>query len=112
MYNGKAFKSYRGMGSSSAMAMGSSDRYFLENSKKLVAEGVEGRVPYRGPVGDVIYQLIGGLRAAMGYCGVKTIQELREKSKFVKITSAGLEENHPHNISITKEEDNYSGSKC
>ena len=112
IYNGKAFKAYRGMGSSAAMAVGSSDRYFQENSKKLVAEGVEGRVPYRGAVGDVVYQLIGGLRAAMGYCGVKTIQELREKGQFVKITSAGLTESHPHDIVITKEENNYSGNKC
>jgi IMP dehydrogenase len=111
IYNGRAFKTYRGMGSSSAMAVGSSDRYFQENSKKLVAEGVEGRVPYRGDVGDVVYQLIGGLRAAMGYCGVKTIQELRAKGQFVKITSAGLIESHPHDIFITKEEDNYSGNK-
>jgi IMP dehydrogenase len=112
IFNGRAFKTYRGMGSSSAMAAGSSDRYFQENSKKLVAEGVEGRVPYRGAVGDVVYQLIGGLRAAMGYCGVKTIQELREKGQFVKITSAGLTESHPHDIFITKEENNYSGNKC
>jgi IMP dehydrogenase len=112
IYNGRAFKTYRGMGSSSAMAAGSSDRYFQENSKKLVAEGVEGRVPYRGAVSDVVYQLIGGLRAAMGYCGVKTIQELREKGQFVKITPAGLTESHPHDIFITKEENNYSGNKC
>ncbi|MDR0977723.1 MAG: IMP dehydrogenase [Endomicrobium sp.] len=111
IYNGRAFKTYRGMGSSSAMAAGSSDRYFQENSKKLVAEGVEGRVPYRGDIADVVYQLIGGLRAAMGYCGVKTIQELMENGRFVKITSAGLIESHPHDILITKEEDNYSGSK-
>jgi IMP dehydrogenase len=112
IYNGRSFKTYRGMGSSSAMAVGSYDRYFQESSKKLVAEGVEGRVPYRGDVGDIVYQLIGGLRAAMGYCGVKTIQELREKGQFVKITSAGLIESHPHDIFITKEEDNYSGSRC
>jgi IMP dehydrogenase len=112
IYNGRAFKTYRGMGSSSAMAAGSSDRYFQENSKKLVAEGVEGRVPYRGAVSDVVYQLIGGLRASMGYCGVKTIQELREKGQFVKITSAGFTESHPHDIFITKEENNYSGNKC
>jgi IMP dehydrogenase len=113
IYNGRAFKTYRGMGSSSAMASGgSSDRYFQENSKKLVAEGVEGRVPYRGAVSNVVYQLIGGLRAAMGYCGVKTIQELREKGQFVKITSVGLTESHPHDIFITKEENNYSGNKC
>jgi IMP dehydrogenase len=108
IYNGRAFKYYRGMGSSAAMQSGSSDRYFQENSKKLVAEGVEGRVPYRGEVGDVVYQLIGGLRAAMGYCGVKTIKELIENGKFVKITSAGLAESHPHDIFITKEESNYS----
>jgi IMP dehydrogenase len=112
IYNGRVFKTYRGMGSSSAMAAGSSDRYFQENSKKLVAEGVEGRVPYRGTLSDVVYQLIGGLRAAMGYCGVKTIQELREKGQFVRITAAGLTESHPHNIFITKEESNYSGGKC
>jgi IMP dehydrogenase len=112
IYNGRAFKTYRGMGSSSAMAAGSSDRYFQENSKKLVAEGVEGRVPYRDTLSDVVYQLIGGLRAAMGYCGVKTIQELREKGQFVRITAAGLTESHPHDIFITKEESNYSGGKC
>jgi IMP dehydrogenase len=108
IYNGRAFKLYRGMGSSSAMAAGSSDRYFQENSKKLVPEGVEGRVPYRGTLSEVVYQLVGGLKAAMGYCGVKTIKDLREKSKFVKITNAGLKESHPHDIFITKEESNYS----
>ncbi|AKL98577.1 IMP dehydrogenase [Endomicrobium proavitum] len=113
IYNGRAFKYYRGMGSSSAMAAGSSDRYFQDNSKKLVAEGVEGRVPYKGAVSDVVYQLIGGLRAAMGYCGAKTIKDMREKVKFVKITSAGLTESHPHDIFITKEESNYSaGNGC
>ncbi|MDR3113624.1 MAG: IMP dehydrogenase [Endomicrobium sp.] len=112
IFNGRPFKYYRGMGSSSAMAAGSSDRYFQENAKKLVAEGVEGRVPYRGRVGDVVYQLIGGLRAAMGYCGVKTIDELRQKGEFVKITSAGLAESHPHDIFITKEENNYSTNSC
>ena len=112
IFNGRAFKTYRGMGSSSAMTAGSSDRYFQDNAKKLVAEGVEGRVPYRGEVGDVVYQLLGGLRAAMGYCGVSTIQELKEKGKFIKITSAGLVESHPHDIFITKEESNYSGGKC
>jgi IMP dehydrogenase len=111
IYNGRAFKSYRGMGSSSAMTVGSSDRYFQENTKKLVAEGVEGRIPYRGSVSDVVYQLIGGLRAAMGYCGVTNIQELKEKGQFVKITSAGLVESHPHDIFITKEENNYSSNK-
>jgi IMP dehydrogenase len=112
IYNGRAFKVYRGMGSSSAMMSGSNERYFQENTKKLVAEGVEGRVPYRGSISDVVYQLIGGLRAAMGYCGVTNVQELKEKSQFVKITSAGLIESHPHDIFITKEESNYSGGKC
>ncbi|MCA6070915.1 MAG: IMP dehydrogenase [Endomicrobium sp.] len=111
IFNGRAFKTYRGMGSSSAMAAGSSDRYFQDNAKKLVAEGVEGRVPYRGEVGDIVYQLLGGLRAAMGYCGVSSIQELKEKGKFIKITSAGLVESHPHGVFITKEESNYSGGK-
>jgi IMP dehydrogenase len=111
IFNGRAFKTYRGMGSSSAMTAGSSDRYFQDDTKKLVAEGVEGRVPYRGAVGDVVYQLIGGLRAAMGYCGVKTIRELKEKGQFIKVTSAGLAESHPHDIFITKEESNYSGGK-
>ncbi|MDR3275431.1 MAG: IMP dehydrogenase [Endomicrobium sp.] len=108
IYNGRAFKTYRGMGSSSAMAAGSSDRYFQTDTKKLVAEGVEGRVPFRGAVSNVIYQLIGGLRAAMGYCGVQTVQDLQEKGQFIKITSAGLAESHPHDIFITKEESNYS----
>ncbi|MCL2484681.1 MAG: IMP dehydrogenase [Endomicrobia bacterium] len=112
IYNGRAFKCYRGMGSSSAMTAGSSDRYFQDNTKKLVAEGVEGRVPYRGAVSDVVYQLLGGLRAAMGYCGVKTINELKEKGQFVKVTAAGLAESHPHDIIITKEESNYSGNGC
>ncbi len=108
IFNGRAFKTYRGMGSSSAMKAGSSDRYFQENAKKLVPEGVEGRVPFRGPLADVVYQLIGGLRAAMGYCGVKSVRELAEKSRFVRITHAGLIESHPHDIFITKEESNYS----
>ncbi|MDR3049625.1 MAG: IMP dehydrogenase [Elusimicrobiota bacterium] len=108
IYNGRAFKQYRGMGSTDAMAAGSSDRYFQESTKKLVAEGVEGRVPFRGAVSDVIYQLMGGLRSAMGYCGTKTIQELKDKSQFVKMTAAGLTESHPHDIFITKEESNYS----
>jgi IMP dehydrogenase len=109
IYNGRAFKLYRGMGSSSAMAAGSSDRYFQENSKKLVPEGVEGRVPYKGSLSEVVYQLVGGLKASMGYCGVKTVKDLRENGKFVKITNAGLRESHPHDILITKEESNYSG---
>ncbi|MBR4592396.1 MAG: IMP dehydrogenase [Elusimicrobiaceae bacterium] len=108
LFNGRAFKAYRGMGSSAAMKAGSSDRYFQQNAKKLVPEGVEGRVPFRGALGDVVYQLLGGLRAAMGYCGVRTIAELAEKSQFVRITHAGLIESHPHDITITKEESNYS----
>ncbi|MDR1928851.1 MAG: IMP dehydrogenase [Endomicrobium sp.] len=108
IFSGRTFKTYRGMGSSSAMAKGSSDRYFQKKTQKLVAEGVEGRVPYRGITSDVVYQLMGGLKSAMGYCGVKTIKELIKKGQFVKITNAGLIESHPHNIFITKEEDNYS----
>lgn len=108
IYNGRAFKAYRGMGSSAAMKAGSSDRYFQENAKKLVPEGVEGRVPHRGALADVVYQLVGGLKAAMGYCGVKTLAELTEKGRFIKISNAGLVESHPHDIFITKEESNYS----
>lgn len=108
IYNGRAFKAYRGMGSSAAMKAGSSDRYFQDNSKKLVPEGVEGRVPFRGPLADVVYQLIGGLRAAMGYCGAKDLQTFAQNSRFVRITHAGLIESHPHDIFITKEESNYS----
>ena len=112
IYNGRAFKTYRGMGSSAAMKAGSSDRYFQDNSKKLVPEGVEGRVPFRGPLADVVYQLIGGLRAAMGYCGAKDLQtfaqNFAQNSQFVRITHAGLIESHPHDILITKEETNYS----
>lgn len=107
-YQGRRFKVYRGMGSLGAMANGSKDRYFQEDNKKLVPEGVEGRIPYRGPVSDTIYQLMGGLKAGMGYCGCRTIEELQEKGQFVKITGAGLRESHPHDISITKEAPNYS----
>jgi len=110
LFEGRSFKSYRGMGSISAMDKGSKDRYFQdveEDITKLVPEGVEGRVPYKGPLADTIYQLIGGLRAAMGYCGTKNIHELRDKSKFIKITSAGLKESHPHDVIITKESPNY-----
>lgn len=108
LYNGRRFKVYRGMGSLGAMADGSKDRYFQENSKKLVPEGIEGRVPYKGPLSDVIYQLAGGLRAGMGYCGAATIKELKEKGQFIKITNAGLIESHPHDVYITKEAPNYS----
>jgi len=108
IYQGRSFKVYRGMGSLGAMAVGSSDRYFQENSKKLVPEGVEGRVPYKGLLADTIYQMVGGLRAGMGYCGAPTIDALRKDSEFIKITGAGLAESHPHDISITKEAPNYS----
>ncbi len=108
IYQGRRFKVYRGMGSISAMEAGSKDRYFQQGSKKLVPEGVEGRVPYKGSVSDTIFQLLGGLRSGMGYCGTKTIPELKEKGKFVRITGAGLKESHPHDIYITKEAPNYS----
>lgn len=108
VYQGRQFKVYRGMGSLAAMAKGSKDRYFQENSKKLVPEGVEGRVPYKGTVSDTIYQMIGGIRSGMGYCGTPTIDDLRTKAKFIKITSAALKESHPHDIYITKEAPNYS----
>ncbi len=110
IYQGRRFKVYRGMGSLGAMACGSKDRYFQGNSdnKKLVPEGVEGRVPYKGQVSDTIFQLIGGIRSGMGYCGCATIPELHEKAQFVKITGAGLKESHPHDIYITKEAPNYS----
>lgn len=106
IYQGRSFKVYRGMGSLGAMEKGSKDRYFQVDAKKLVPEGVEGRVPFKGSLADTVYQLIGGLRAGMGYCGAKDIQEL-QKAKFVKITTAGLRESHPHEISITKESPNY-----
>ncbi|MBQ5592351.1 MAG: IMP dehydrogenase [Clostridia bacterium] len=111
IYQGRSFKVYRGMGSLGAMANGSKDRYFQEDNKKLVPEGVEGRVPYKGPVADTIYQMLGGLRAGMGYCGCHNIEELKTKTKFVRITNAGLIESHPHDVFITKEAPNYSGSK-
>lgn len=108
LYQGRKYKAFRGMGSIAAMEQGSKDRYFQENIKKLVPEGVEGRVPYKGMVGDTIYQLVGGLRAGMGYCGCHNIDELRENGMFMQITSAGLRESHPHDIHITKESPNYS----
>ena len=110
IYQGRSFKSYRGMGSIAAMEKGSKDRYFQENNKKLVPEGVEGRVPYKGPIKDTIYQLMGGLRSGMGYCGTPDIESLKRDGKFVKITNAGLRESHPHDISITKEAPNYTTS--
>lgn len=108
IYQGRKFKVYRGMGSLGAMACGSKDRYFQEDAKKLVPEGVEGRVPFKGAVSDTVFQLIGGIRSGMGYCGCATIPELHEKAQFVKITGAGLKESHPHDIYITKEAPNYS----
>ncbi|MBQ8200933.1 MAG: IMP dehydrogenase [Clostridia bacterium] len=108
IYQGRSFKVYRGMGSMAAMEAGSKDRYFQAESKKLVPEGVEGRVPYKGVLADTIYQMIGGLRAGMGYCGAPTIDHLRKNAEFIKITGAGLAESHPHDISITKEAPNYS----
>ena len=108
VFQGRQFKVYRGMGSLGAMQKGSKDRYFQQNNKKLVPEGVEGRVPYRGPVSETIYQMMGGLRSGMGYCGAHNIDELRTNSKFVRITSAGLKESHPHDIYITKEAPNYT----
>ena len=110
LLEGRAYKVYRGMGSLGAMSVGSGDRYFQEGVKekrKMVAEGVEGRVPFKGPLSDSVYQLVGGLRAGMGYCGVANIDELRTKAKFVRVTSAGLRESHPHDITITKEAPNY-----
>jgi len=108
IYQGRRFKVYRGMGSIGAMKAGSSDRYFQENAQKLVPEGIEGRVPYKGPLHEVVYQLIGGLRAGMGYTGCRTIEELKTKTRFVRITNAGLRESHPHDVQITKEAPNYS----
>ena len=108
LYQGRRFKVYRGMGSIAAMEQGSKDRYFQENNKKLVPEGVEGRVPYKGVLADTVYQLMGGLRSGMGYCGTATVEDLRTNGKFVKITGAALRESHPHDINITKEAPNYS----
>ena len=109
IYQGRQFKVYRGMGSLGAMANGSKDRYFQEDNRKLVPEGVEGRVPYKGVLADTIFQLLGGLRSGMGYCGCHTIKELQDKAQFVRITGAGLIESHPHDVFITKEAPNYSG---
>ncbi len=111
VFQGRQFKVYRGMGSLGAMGKGSKDRYFQEGNKKLVPEGVEGRVPYKGMVSETIYQLMGGLRAGMGYCGCATIDELRTKAQFIQITAAGLRESHPHDVYITKEAPNYTVSQ-
>ena len=111
IFQGRRFKVYRGMGSLGAMANGSKDRYFQEDNKKLVPEGVEGRVPYKGPLSDTIFQMMGGLRSGMGYCGCHNIEELKEKAQFIRITNAGLIESHPHDVFITKEAPNYSIGK-
>ena len=108
IFQGRRFKVYRGMGSVGAMEKGSKDRYFQEDAKKLVPEGIEGRLPYKGPLADTIHQLVGGVRAGMGYCGAKDLQALREEAQFVRMTGAGLLESHPHNVQITKEAPNYS----
>ncbi len=108
IYQGRRFKVYRGMGSIGAMKAGSGDRYFQESAKKLVPEGIEGRVAYRGSLAEILYQLVGGLRAGMGYCGAATIRDLQDNSQFMRITSAGLRESHPHDVQITKEAPNYS----
>ena len=108
IYQGRQFKVYRGMGSIAAMKQGSSDRYFQSGARKLVPEGVEGRVPYKGLLADTVFQLMGGLRSCMGYCGTRTIELLKTNGKFIRITGAGLRESHPHDINITKEAPNYS----
>ena len=110
LYQGRSYKSYRGMGSLGAMSDGSADRYFQDpanNADKLVPEGIEGRVPYKGSVLAIIYQLVGGIRASMGYCGCATIDDMRTKTQFVEITSAGVRESHVHDVQITKEAPNY-----
>lgn len=111
MYQGRSYKTYRGMGSEGAMNAGSKDRYFQTDSKKFVPEGVEGRVPYRGVLKDMIYQLVGGLKSGMGYCGTKDLVTLQKEAKFIRITNAGLIESHPHDIQITKESSNYTPSR-
>ncbi|MDF0728990.1 IMP dehydrogenase [Cytobacillus sp. S13-E01] len=108
IFQGRRFKVYRGMGSVGAMEKGSKDRYFQEENKKFVPEGIEGRLPYKGPLTETIYQLVGGIRSGMGYCGTKDLQELRESAQFVRMTGAGLRESHPHDVQITKEAPNYS----
>lgn len=112
IYQGRTYKSYRGMGSMAAMEKGSKDRYFQKDAKKLVPEGVEGMVAYKGEASELIFQMVGGLRAGMGYCGANTIKELIEESVFVKITAAGLRESHPHDITVTKEAPNYSAREA
>ena len=108
LYQGRKYKVYRGMGSIAAMEKGSKDRYFQTDAKKLVPEGVEGRVAYKGALSDTIFQLLGGLRSGMGYCGTPDIESLRHDADFIRITNAGLVESHPHDINITKEAPNYT----
>ncbi|MEC1159266.1 IMP dehydrogenase [Cytobacillus horneckiae] len=108
IFQGRQFKVYRGMGSVASMEKGSKDRYFQEDNKKFVPEGIEGRIPFKGPLADTIYQLVGGIRSGMGYCGSKDLEELRENAQFIRMTGAGLKESHPHDIQITKEAPNYS----
>ena len=110
LYEGRSYKLYRGMGSLEAMKAGSKDRYFQDvedDIQKLVPEGIEGRVPYKGPLAETVYQMTGGLRSAMGYCGAATIERLKKTGRFVRMTDAGLRESHPHDVSITKEAPNY-----
>jgi IMP dehydrogenase len=109
LLEGRRFKLIRGMGSLSAMEEGSADRYFQEDTerRKLVPEGIEGRVPYKGPVADTLFQLVGGLRSGMGYCGVEDVEGLRTRAEFVRMTSGGLRESHPHDVVITREAPNY-----
>jgi IMP dehydrogenase len=114
LYQGRSYKGYRGMGSVGAMARGSADRYFqaeVNDTLKLVPEGVEGQVPYKGPVSNVVHQAIGGLRAAMGYTGCKTIEDFHKKAQFVRITGAGLRESHVHDVVVTRESPNYPGAQ-
>jgi IMP dehydrogenase len=109
VYQGRTFKSYRGMGSLGAMRDGSPDRYFQDKAAKLVPEGIEGRVPHRGPLAETLYQLIGGLRSGMGYTGAADLDELRSKAVFRRVTSSGVAESHPHDVTITREAPNYMG---
>jgi IMP dehydrogenase len=111
IHQGRRYKTYRGMGSMGAMVSGSKDRYGqadVKSTSKLVPEGVEGRVPYRGPLGDFVYQLVGGVRAGMGYCGTRNIEELRKNSRFCRVSAASMAESHPHDITITRESPNYT----
>jgi IMP dehydrogenase len=114
LYQGRSYKGYRGMGSLGAMARGSADRYFQQDvtdTLKLVPEGIEGQVPHKGPVGSVVHQIVGGLRAAMGYTGCPTIEEFHKRAEFVRITSAGMQESHIHGVMVTRESPNYPGNQ-